>query len=801
MKTNKPNGKTRVQKNEIKKRVLSTKTTPILKSPAPKHLLRNLLDAYILIDFEGNVLELNDATLTLFGYSEFKPFNVKKHTYYKDEHLNQLFFDTILEQGFFKDFEGRMVTTKNEVKWVYLNANIQYDEHKNPQGIQAIIRDITEHKKIYETAQKKENELNIILDNAPIGILLTNGRKIVESNKKIEALLGYSKTELLDKNMLTLTVKEDIPKSQELIDTLERGEAESFQVEKRYIKKDGSILWAKTRLNTSRNSLGKRDFNILLIEDITERTRQQQLLIQQKHELDLILENSPSAYGLTENNYFIKCNLALKALLGYTSAEKGTLSIITLTDKDDVEKLTKNIKNLNSEKQNSFQLELKLIKKNREKIWVKIKASAVQNSLNHNKYIVYIIEDITQQRKEQLVKTIIQNATLPIANKFDIYEIANHLANSISQYLNTNYCTINIINNNTQFIEEVASTQRKPDKQRHPVKTPIKIGHGIIGFVANSGIAEIINDTYKAPRYITEKTTMLSEIVVPVIDHGQVIGIINAKHKNRNHFTKTNLKILQQIAENISLKLKNAIQYRETLVVQKKNQELLKKLKQNNDELKDFAHIVSHDLKSPLRSIDALLHWLKEDFSDYYKNNAYANKVFSNIDIKLEHMENLIDGILKYSSIGITDNTRKHKVDLNLILKNITNIVQIPSHINIHIKKQLPIINACEIRIHQLFLNLISNAIKYNDKPVGLIEIDFKDNGTHWQFGVTDNGKGIPKKYYDKIFDMFQTLDENTNSTGIGLSIVRKIVTLYDGEIWVSSKEGEGSSFYFTIKK
>ncbi len=780
----------------------SSREPDFLQNQATRHWLGNLPDAYILIDFEGNVLDLNQATLNLFGYTEFKPFNIKNHTYPGDKHLNQLFFDTITQKGFYNDFELRIVTTNNKVKCTYLNANILYDKDNTPKGIQAIIRDVTTYKKQYEIAQKKENELNIILNNAPIGILLTNGIEIIESNRKIEELLGYTKNELLKKNMPSLTVKEDIAKSQLLIDTIEQGKADSFELEKRYIKKDGSFLWAKIRLNACRDIHGKKDFNILLIEDITQKTQQQQLLIQQKHELDLILENSPSPFGLTENNYFIKCSQTLKTLLGYTDFEKSTLSIVDLAHSQDAKKLTDNIKKLKNESLKSFEVQARLIKKDGSKIWTNIKASAVKNSLNNKQYIVYIIEDITQQRKEQLDKNIIQNTTLPIANKFDISEIANHLANSIAKYLNSDYCTINIINNHTKHVEEIALvTRQKPNKKQYNQKTTIKIGHGIIGFVASSGIAEIINDTSKDPRYIAIRKKAQSKIVVPIIDHNHVIGIINAEHTTTNYFTKANLKILQQIARSIPLKIKNAIQYKETLIVQEKNQELVRKLKQNNDELKDFAYVVSHDLKSPLRSIDALLHWLKEDFSECFKGNDYANKVFSNLDDKLEHMENLIDGILKYSSVGIMSNIRKDNVNLNHTITNITNIIHVPNHFTINIVKQLPTVSGCKIRLHQLFLNLINNAIKYNNKPTGLIEIDFNDQDTQWQFQVTDNGKGIPTKYQDKIFDMFQTLEQNTNATGIGLSIVRKIVKLYDGEIWVDSNTGQGSSFFFTLKK
>jgi signal transduction histidine kinase len=104
-------------------------------------------------------------------------------------------------------------------------------------------------------------------------------------------------------------------------------------------------------------------------------------------------------------------------------------------------------------------------------------------------------------------------------------------------------------------------------------------------------------------------------------------------------------------------------------------------------------------------------------------------------------------------------------------------------------------------KFQQLFQNLLSNAIKFCDKEVGFIEIDYKDKNTFHQFSVKDNGIGIEKKYHNKIFQIFHSLDTREDSTGVGLSIVRKIIELYEGNIWLESEPNKGSTFYFTIKK
>ena len=215
-------------------------------------------------------------------------------------------------------------------------------------------------------------------------------------------------------------------------------------------------------------------------------------------------------------------------------------------------------------------------------------------------------------------------------------------------------------------------------------------------------------------------------------------------------------------------------------------------------ELQEYAHIVSHDLKSPLRTIDALVNWVKEDNKDKFDKKSLAN--FQHIEDTLEKMELLISDILDYSSIN-TDANDLQDVDLNEVIKNLKTIVFNPNNISIKILSKLPMVKGENIKLQQLFQNLISNAIKFNDKEKGIIEIDVLEQRSFYQFSIKDNGIGIEEKYQKKIFNIFQTLDNIKGSTGIGLAIVKKIVTQHQGDIWVESEIGKGSTFYFTFKK
>ncbi|WP_242118867.1 PAS domain-containing sensor histidine kinase [Aestuariivivens sediminicola] len=231
--------------------------------------------------------------------------------------------------------------------------------------------------------------------------------------------------------------------------------------------------------------------------------------------------------------------------------------------------------------------------------------------------------------------------------------------------------------------------------------------------------------------------------------------------------------------------------------LEKQKESLLKKLAKSNEELQDYAHIVSHDLKSPLRSINALIAWLKEDYKDLIDENGLRN--FKMIEDKLEKMDYLIDGILTYSSINERV-VKSQEVDLNQTIENIKQILLIPEHINVIVKDELPILDIDPIRIQQVFQNFISNAIAHSDKPKGRIEIGYVRKQGHHQFSISDNGVGISPEYHKKIFEIFQSVSEK-ESTGIGLAIIKKIVNLYNGDVWLESELGKGTTFYFTLKE
>ena len=227
-------------------------------------------------------------------------------------------------------------------------------------------------------------------------------------------------------------------------------------------------------------------------------------------------------------------------------------------------------------------------------------------------------------------------------------------------------------------------------------------------------------------------------------------------------------------------------------------EQLLQKLKHQNEQLNDYAHLVSHDLKSSLRNLSALLAWVKEDCIEKIGEESVNN--LNLMEAKIEKMDQFLEDIINYSEIGATS-LKITTIDLNKELTKITESIHIPLNISIIVKGDLPVLKGDARRLRQVFQNLISNAVNFNDKEKGLVEVGVEEAEDFYTFSVKDNGQGIPKEYHEKIFKIFTTLGYQEKSTGMGLSVVKRVLDLYGGEIWLESEVLKGTTFYFTIPK
>ncbi|WP_350292958.1 PAS domain S-box protein [uncultured Croceitalea sp.] len=466
----------------------------------------NIIDPYIVMDLEFNVINMNVSAKEFLGYDHTKEdINLSKLVHKDYINYTAESIKVLMEVGILKNYRSKIVLKDGTEKFVEINSSIIYDKSKKPIAAQGIIRDISQENEIKQLLAEQRKQLDIIVQNSPLGIALTINSKIIKANPAFSLLLGYSNTELKSLEIIDLFKNKQDVTSLEFVRTLKSKETDNFSTINNFSKKNGKSILAKTNISTVRDNRGEVEFQVA------------------------------------------------------------------------------------------------------------------------------IIEDITQQKILELQK-----------------------------------------------------------------------------------------------------------------------------------------------------------------------EELLKDLENSNQELQEYAHIVSHDLKSPLRSISAITSWIKEDYYEMLDDNGKNN--LSLLQDKVESMDKLISGILEYSTANSSD-LKNTKVDLNKIVEEIKESIYIPKNVEVIIPKSLPTIKADGTKMYQLFQNIIGNAVVHIDKKNGLVEVIFKETEDFWQFSIKDNGVGIAEKYHKKIFEIFQSVGEKERSTGIGLSIVKKIVDRYDGKVWVDSKIGAGTNFHFTLKK
>lgn len=283
----------------------------------------------------------------------------------------------------------------------------------------------------------------------------------------------------------------------------------------------------------------------------------------------------------------------------------------------------------------------------------------------------------------------------------------------------------------------------------------------------------------------------------PVTSRDRVIGVLYAWWDEARAISRHKIELVTTIIGQAVSAIENARMYKESLVN-------TKQLEKVNEELENFVFTVSHDLKSPIVSIQGFTSIMLGEYKHRLDETSlhYLERIQGNAN----QMERLIADLLELSRIGRVVNPFAEVPALDIINRALADFA-LPldeKKIHLQIQENLPVIWCDSQRLSQVFTNLIGNAIKFTgDQPQPQIGIGCADKGSHFLFSVKDNGIGIDEKYHEKIFGLFQGLHQlkGVEGTGVGLTIVRRIIENHGGKVWVESSEGNGATFYFTLPK
>jgi len=464
-----------------------------------------------------------------------------------------------------------------------------------------------------------------------------------------------------------------------------------------------------------------------------------------------IFENANEAICVIQDEKIIFFNPMTLQYFGYSKEKLSSSKFIDFIHKDDKELFKKAYSNLITGNHDNGFISFRIQPKNKVIRWLKL--NSVMINWGDKPATLNFLNDITEQK-----------ATQEEIKKFKvIFDNANYGITSIDshgkiEYINKYYANVLGYDQEEVLGKKMSFFYNENQKEKLSI--------------INKNLQE--NGSYSA---IEVWHTRKDGSVFPMLMNGNIIADATGK----NSFTAT-----------------SAINITDRKKYEHVQSQLFEELEDVNDELQNFAYVVSHDLKAPLRAISTLANWISTDYSD--KFDTEGREQIRLLISRVKRMHDLIDGILEYSRVGRI-NEEIIEIDLNILIKEVIDIIAPPSNIKIKVADNLPTINFESTRISQVFQNLLSNAIKFMDKPQGYIEIGCKKRDDRWEFYISDNGPGIEEKHFANIFKIFQTLQprDEFESTGIGLTLIKKIINMYEGIIWIESKLDVGTTFFFTL--
>ncbi|MEB3216303.1 MAG: PAS domain S-box protein [Nostocales cyanobacterium 94392] len=551
-------------------------------------------------------------------------------------------------------------------------------------------------------------------------------------------------------------------------------EHKDYICEYRIVLPDHSVRWVESYGRYYYDDNGKALRMAGTVIDITERKQAQQALLESEHRYSTLAKISPVGifrWDTSANLLYI--NQRWCEITGYSFQEvinQGWREIIHPEDRSRVETKVK----CTLQDKIGFECEFRCQRRDNSVVWVF--AQSVPEINAEQVIIGYVgtLTDITQRKQWE---EALQESEKRFRSTFEQAAVGIAHADLSGKFIRVNQKLCDILGYSREQLLQLRFQQiTHPDDLQSDLK---KVRDLLAGRTENFSMEK---------RYLCKDGSVIwVEITVSFV-------------RQPNGSPKYFLCVIQDISGRKQVETQLQLRAQELEELNILLTQTTAQLRKRNSELDQFAYIASHDLKAPLRAIANLSQWLEDDLSSVLEteNRRYLELLRQ----RVYRMEALINGLLQYSRVGRIDNA-KERVNVGQLLEEIIEDLAPSSNFTIEIKHPMPILNTKGMMLRRVLTNLIDNAITHHHGGEAHIKISVEDKGEFYEFAVSDDGPGISPQYHDKIFVIFQTLQarDQKEGTGVGLSIVKKILESQGATISVESDVGKGSTFRFNWHK
>jgi PAS domain S-box-containing protein len=635
---------------------------------------------------------------------------------------------------------------------------------KDELNFRITVTNITELINAEEALRESEGKYHSLFKSNHASMLLIKPStgEIVDANPAAASFYGYNLEELVEMNITDINVRSDEEVFREMLKA-KSGENNHFLFKHRLA--DGEIR--DVDVYSGNIIINGENLLYSIIHDITKHMEAEYALRESEELFRLIFDQSPIGDVIVDLNYkTLRVNSTFSKMLGYSKEELLSMKFTEYTYPEDLDINLHYLQLLHDGEIDGFELEKRYYRKDGEIVWGHLHVTIVKNPSDKPDYILTRIEDITERKKIQLALQISEEKYRTL------YETMTQ--GVIHQDLNGRIISVNPA---AEMIMGLNHYTKPGETCNYHCKALHEDG---TDFPADTHPSMIALKTGKEVRNV-------------------VMGVFNPQKKSYR-WINVNATPLFKPGEEKPFQVYITFEdITETIEAQKLLKETLIELRRSNSDLEQFAYVASHDLQEPLRMVASFTQLLEKQYKDKLDDTAleYINYAVDGA----KRMQALIKDLLAYSRV--TSHQEDFiEIDFEELIKEVLfNLeIVIDEKKAIITQDPLPIIRSDRLQMHQLFQNLIGNAIKYNNN-IPCIHISAKEEDGNWVFGVSDNGIGINPEHYERVFQVFKRLHSNEeyDGTGIGLAICQKIVDRHGGRMWIESEVGKGSTFYFTI--